>query len=412
LEECLVRSKVSVRSHRVVARRGLPPAACEKLESRRLLSASPAQESGGSLSETFLTSLPSAVLPGSRGTVGLRIENSGPGTAAGNFQLTLLASTDGTTAGAVETVKNITGTLDLPIKGHRDAAINFVYPSDLVAGTYKFVAVVSFDGTTTQTTEPYEQTVIAPAFVNLSAYFTQVPAFITIGHAPVTGLAVLLSNTGNVAARGDITINLYESPTQTLDASSILLQTFSPVQIDIAANGTRTLMLTQKQVPLSASTGDEFLIASLSSTTTVQDANSANSTIVAPFPTSFTTAQFTSVPENVTVGKTASVSLLVNNAEGAPVHGDVDISLYESPTPSLGSSASLLETFSNLPLNMPTNGAKTYNLSLQVPLTAELGTQFLVATLAPVPPLAATQTTQSTIVPQEGTMFIEPATTF
>lgn len=402
--------KVSALSHRPVARCGLPAGAFEKLEPRLLLSANPAQVSSATLSETFLTALPSAVLPGAGGTVGLRIENAGPGTAAGNFQLTLLASTDGTIAGAVETVKNVTGTLNLPIKGHRDVALNFVYPSDLPAGTYQFIAVVSFDGTTTQTNEPYEQTVIAPPFVNLSAYFTQVPAFITIGHKPVTGLAVLLSNTGNVAARGDITISLYESPTQTLDASSILLQTFSTQPINIAANDTRTLTLTQKQVPLSAVAGAEFLIASLSSSTTVQDTNAANSTIVAPFPTSFTTAQFTSVPENATVGKTASVSLLVNNAEGAPVRGDVDISLYESPTPTLGASASLLQTFSNLPLNMPTNGSKTYNLSLQVPLTAELGTQFLIATLTPVPPLAATQTTESTIVPQEGTTFLPPAT--
>jgi hypothetical protein len=364
----------------------------EKLESRVLLSAVAASSSVPFLTDTFLTQLPSAALPRAQGTVGLRITDDGPGPADGNFQISLLATTDGTIAGTVATVKTFTERLDLVGGGHSDSTIGFVYPSDLPAGTYQFIATVNFRGTVSQTHASYQQVTIAPPFVDLSAYFTQAPPFVTIDRIPPEGLALLVKNSGNKPATGKITVSVYESPTQTLGASPNLLETFSNVPIDIKANGIERVTLVQKKIPLTAVAGSQYLVAVLSSNTTP-----LQSTVAAPFPTSFSTAQFVALPGTITIGHSIAISLLVTNAQATAVRGRVNISLYQSTSSSLGSSSVLLQTFSNLPINIPVNGSQTYTLNLKVPPTADVGDHFLISTLSPIAPLAANQTTDSTI---------------
>lgn len=374
----------------------------ETLESRVLLSAVVAASSVPTLTDTFLTQLPAAALPAAKGTVGLRIANPGPGPANGNFQVSLLATTDGTIAGTVATVKTLTERLNLAVGGHSDSTIGFTYPSSLPAGTYQFVAVVDFGGAVSQTHASYQQVTIAPPFVDLSAYFTQAPAFVTIDRIPPEALSLLVNNLGNKRATGKITVRVYESPTQTLGASPNLLETFSNLPIDIEANGIERVTLVQKKIPLTAVSGDQYMVAVLSSTATAQQ-----STIAAPFPTSFSTAQFTAPPGTLTLEHTIPISVLVTNAQPNAVKGRINISLYQSPTSSVGASTGLLGTFSNLPINIPVNGTQTFTLNLKVPLTAVVGAQFLIASLTPVDPLAASQTTVSTISSLAAVTFVK-----
>jgi len=382
-------------------RQAVQPAISEKLESRRLLSASPAADALA----TLLTPLPASVLPGARGIANISVSDSGFGPVNGKAQITLLATTDGTLSGTVATVRAVTEQLHVTPGDFQRFALHFTYPTALPTGSYKFVATVNLGGAVSQTPSSDQGVVIAPAFVNLAAYFEQAPTSVLIGVAPAAPLSLVVNNSGNTVAKGRFTISLFESPTQTLGAGADLLQTFSNEPIRIAADATETLTLTEKKIPLSASTGDQYLIAVLNSTDAIPQAGASTITTDSASPTNFTTDQFTAVPTQPAVGRTVSVSLLVSNADGTPIHGDVDITLSQSATRSLGTAPTPLETFSDRPINIPVGGTQTYTLNLKVPLTATLGYQFLVASLTPIDPLAATRTTDSTVVAQGITAF-------
>jgi hypothetical protein len=393
------------RLDRGAASQKLRPAIFEKLESRRLLSGIPASANPPHPLTAYLTPLPASVLTNSRGIAGISISNPGPNRAVGKLQISLLATTDGTSATTVATVRTITQPLDLTVGSFQRFALHFTYPASLAAGSYKFIAAVDFDGAISQSPSSNQGVIIAPPFVNLAAYFAQTPTLYVIGRIPPPELSLAVSNSGNTLAKGNVSIGLYESPTQTLSDTSILIDTFSNMPISIGANATETLTLNQKKVPLGASTGSEFLIAVLNANNTRSQLRTSAINAVSTFPTIFTTVQFTSMPTQAAVGGTVSITLLVANGETAPVQGDVDISILQSPTPSLGAAPNLLETFSDRPINIPVNGTQTYTLNLKVPLTAIPGYQFLVATLTPVAPLAASRTTDATIVAQGITTF-------
>jgi hypothetical protein len=398
----LVAAKISVPFSCDAVRRRPRPPLFEALESRRLLSGVGAPSSTSGLVDTFLTTLPAAVLPGASGTVGLRIANLGPGAANGNFRISLLATTDGTIASTVATVKTVIEQLNLPVGGHADSTLGFTYPSSLASGTYQFIAVVNFAGAVSQTNASYQLVTIAPPFVHLSAYFTQAPPFATINRIPVEGLSMLVANSGNQRAAGKITVSLYESPTPTLGASPILLETFSNILINIRANGSERVTLVQKKIPRTAVIGDEYLIGVMNST-----AGRQQSTVAAPFPTSFSTAQFIALPGTITVGNTIPISVVVTNAQATAIKGRVNITVYQSPGSTVDPLTALLETFSNLPINIPANGTQTFTLNLKIPVGAALGNQFLLAALTPVAPLASNQNTDTTIASLAAITFVK-----
>jgi hypothetical protein len=391
------------RFHRCVVPQTLHPINIEQLESRRLLSAA---VSATPLA-AFLTPLPASALPGAKATARISVTNNGNNHDVGEAQISLLATTAGTIASAVGTVKMVTEHVDLAPGQFQRFAVGFIYPTDLPAGSYKFIASVTFDGAVSQSASTTGGVVIAPPFASLSAYFQQAPSQVMIGLTPAAPLSLVLSNAGNIPANGSLTISLFESPTQTLGSGSLLLDTFSSVPLSVAPNSTESVSLTEKKIPVTAATGEQYLIAVVNAKNTNPQIGTTNITATSTAPTNFTTLQFTALPSQATLGRAAPISLQIVNAETTRLQGDIDITFSQSATPN-GASPSPLETFSDRSINIPPGGTETYTLNLKAPSTTALGYQFLIASLSPVTPLVSNRITDATIVSQGITAFVEP----
>jgi hypothetical protein len=326
------------------------PATIEPLESRRLFSAISAVDSPLQTLRPFLAPLPNSVRAGANGTASLSVSNSSLSSVKGTAEITLLATTDGTTATTVATVRTVAAQIHLTaaqtIGSFQRFTLNFKYPSGLAAGRYQFLAEVNFGGAVLQAPVASQGVLIAAPFASLAANFTVAPTLLTVGRIPQNVLSLAVNNTGNVPVRGKVSVSVFASPTQTLGNSPDLLETFSNIPISIAANAGETVLLNQIKIPLETPIGDQYLIAVVNAHNTIPNLSTSVFNAVSPFPTTFTTAQFASVPAAVVIGKTVPFSLLVANAQTTAVNGRIDINLYQSPSRSLGGSSTLLETFS------------------------------------------------------------------
>ena len=241
------------------------------------------------LTGSFVGTLPASVLAGASGTAKLRITNAGAGRAKGNIRITLLASPDGTASDALATIKTFSESINLAAGGATTRTLTFKFPTGLAAGSYSLVAVIDSANTIPETNKlnnivsstPIQ---IAPPFVDLTGSFTKVPSAATTGRS--LSVSILVTNAGNKRATGRISIGLFESPTQELDESPNLLNTFSNRSISIAPGGRQTLVLTLK-LPPTTTTGSRFLIARLNSTNTVAESDTTNDTVVAATATTF-----------------------------------------------------------------------------------------------------------------------------
>ena len=119
---------------------------------------------------------------------------------------------------------------------------------------------------------------IEPPTIDLAATVSgAAPVRITPGHHG--SLLVKITNNGNVPATGPLTLRLYSSADQALDASDLLLMTISHFVRNLKVGKSITLRL-PFTAPAGKIGGSYFLIASASSTIQPKDTATADKTAV------------------------------------------------------------------------------------------------------------------------------------
>lgn len=195
------------------------------------------------------SSIPSSVVggqKGARGSVTVTVKNFGPFASAGPVTITVYGSTDGEVGGASAlTLGHVTKKLKLSSLQSKSLKIKVAVPAPPADADY-FLLATATGPTATGTSQVGQgllEVHVARPLVNLvSASATPPPVTLRPGHA--TRFALPVQNTGNVAAKGTITVDIFASTNGTLDASNaISLASGARVRISINAGATKMLKL-------------------------------------------------------------------------------------------------------------------------------------------------------------------------
>jgi hypothetical protein len=241
------------------------------------------------LTGALVSRVPTSAVEGTKQSVKVRITNNGPGKAQGTISVALLASTDGSISNFVGTLRSVQLKLNLAAHHSTTTTLSFTIPTGLTAGSYKLVAVIDSTNAIAETNKANNIVTssaiqISPAIIDLTGTLTSAPPAAVIGKR--FSAKVLVKDVGNSAAKGKMSISLYESATQSLGVSPTLLATFSTLPINIKANGHQLYTLSAKLSP-AAIAGDEYLVAVVNSGNTITESNSGNNVAPASSKTAF-----------------------------------------------------------------------------------------------------------------------------
>lgn len=239
---------------------------------------------GPDLTADVLTRLPGAVVGGAKGKVGVRITNKGnQPLGATPVAVTLYASPDGTLNGATS-IATQTKKLKLKVGKSKVYNIKFKYPSGIADGNYTIVAQADSTSAVNEGSEANNlgasatQVNIAAPFIDLAGTFAQeLPSGITSGSKQ--SVSVLVTNAGNVTAKGPVTLTL--SGVAGLTAPV----TFGSItkNLSLKANGGKKTLKLKFVVPQSPP-GTYTVSATVTSAGPVADTVPGNNTVVASTP--------------------------------------------------------------------------------------------------------------------------------
>lgn len=236
--------------------------------------------------------------------------------------------------------------------------------------------------------------------VDLSGTFTSTFPGSVVGG--VKGTATLkITNNGSGAVKQKVGVTLVATTDGTLENSVATIGT-TTVSLNLKGGKSQTAHLAFNY-PSGLAAGSYQIVAVIDSGNAVAETNKLNNFVVSPAITiapAFVdlTGTFSKVPTKATIGKSTSVSILVDNAGNSIAKGKVSIALYESATPSL-TGATLLGTFSNKAISIKGNGHETVTLAGKLPSTATAGTEYFVAVLNTTNSITESNTANNTVVP-------------
>ncbi len=238
------------------------------------------------------------------------------------------------------------------------------------------------------------------ATANLSGTYTSsFPVAVLPGAKATT--SVQITNTGSSTVRQKIAITLVATTDGTLENTVGTIGT-TTVFLHVKAGKSQTAHLKFKY-PSGLAAGSYQIVAVIDSGNAVAGTNKLTNFVVSPAITiapAFVdlTGTFKTVPKKASIGKSTSVSILVDNAGNSIAKGKISVAVYESSTPSL-TGATLLGTFSNLGISIKGGGHETLTSSTKVPSTATTGTNYLLAVLNTTNSITESNTANNTVVP-------------
>lgn len=237
--------------------------------------------------EITSSTLPSQILPGSKGVVTTVLTNLGNSVAKGKVDVEYFLSQDGTIdAGDIALGGIYNTTLSLAGGASKTFTFNAQVPAGAAAGDYQIL--VRVDGQN-QILESNETNNIAASgsTVQLSTPFTDlVPDFQTatlpsIGIPnDVLNFVVPIKNLGNVPATGKMDVKFYLSLDGTVSpGTDILLKTLNNVSVSVGPDG-QQIIKTSAAIPTSAQNGTYFVLADIDASNTIGESNNSNNTAV------------------------------------------------------------------------------------------------------------------------------------
>lgn len=248
--------------------------------------AQPQQLPASQLDIQFATDPVATVIGGKRGVLRFRITNNGSSRFTGPVSIDLYAgtssATDSTSIGNDTHVsQSIFSNVDLGVGRSKVVTVKYNYPTSLASGAYFLVASLQEMGLNVApaaTSSPATVQVSA-AEVDLAASFAaSQPLVVKTGR--MTSAVVIIQNLGNVTAVGTLGVNLYESRDGTLNTATDALMTGIAGRSIHIAPGHSIRVRVAFVAPANPAPGTYSLIAAISSSTQVADANAANDTAV------------------------------------------------------------------------------------------------------------------------------------
>lgn len=198
-------------------------------------------------------------------TATVRVTNAGNQPFSGNLPIAALISSTATPDDAAP-VLTLSPRLSLRPGQTRPVRITFVLPTSRPTGDYHLLFRVNQGNPVTEISNGNNLTAALPLrleqpFVDLSVSFRNPPATVTAGARRPTPFAVVLTNNGNVPARGSVLLELLRSATPALDASAATLLTSLTRRVSIAP-GRFAVVNVPLRLPAETLPGNDFLIAS------------------------------------------------------------------------------------------------------------------------------------------------------
>jgi uncharacterized delta-60 repeat protein len=248
---------------------------------------------GADLVSSLATSkIPSSVITGASGVVTLTVENEGSLSIKGSVPLTLYLSTSSIHSSGDHKLLSTKLAVSLAPGKSAKFTLKITFPKNIANGDYFILADLNATGsiselsTTNDDSSSSSTTEVAKPFVNLSvAYAKNPPSTITAGKtAPV---ALLITDTGNLAASGKITGKLIASTDGSIDSSDTTLSPFTmgvSLQPGKSVKLTIMLKLTSSLLPPESA----FLAAVLNYAGKQKDSNSLDNTVFSNTQLTFT----------------------------------------------------------------------------------------------------------------------------
>jgi hypothetical protein len=245
----------------------------EPLENRQLLSAN--------LVPAFAGHLPSAIAPSGVTHVNVRVVDSGTAPAAETMTVRLYASADASLDGS--DVLLGTAQRNINLKPHRGTQItlNVPTPTNLPDGQYELIAQV--DGASPIAVSK-KLVVFQNPFSDLAVQFGRLPSQPIEIDGPSAGhrsVGAKITNTGNITARGKVSVSFYLSTDTVLDSTDPLLTTVVNQSVALRPHASKAISF-RVAIPPGTAVGAYFLFAVLSPASGVTDSNPANNTAISP----------------------------------------------------------------------------------------------------------------------------------
>jgi len=204
----------------------------------------------------------------------------------------------------------------------------------------------------------------------------------------VKGAAVVtVTNTGNQAVSGPVTITLLASLDPNADGADTPLVVLSNKPVKLKPGKARRFR-TRFVVPQSLVDGNYFIVAKVEPGSGITDVGPLNDvsatampiTVAAPF--TDLTGQGPASPSGLTPGAAATIPVTVSNQGNVPARGTIAIQVLAAASATPSASDTTLANSANVKVNLKPSASKTFNVKAQVPSTLPAGTYTLLAVIS------------------------------
>jgi uncharacterized delta-60 repeat protein len=251
---------------------------------------------GVELSGTVTTAPPATVIGGAKGSISVAVANLGDVLASGAIDVTFYTSADQTLGSGDRAFATLPGKAvklkPLTLGGKaKTLKAKFVYPSDILDGTYYLLADVNSARTLTEL-NPNNNTAFTNSAVQINAPFVDLtgqalPGGLTFPAGKATTMPVTIANNGNIALKATVGLQIFLSSDTTLDVNDVALGTALPAKLSLKAQSSKATKV--KLTPPAGTEGNFFLFIVIDPTNQVPERNESNNLLESTLASQFTT---------------------------------------------------------------------------------------------------------------------------
>ncbi|GEM_PF-4269438 len=269
----------------------------EMLESRQLLSAD--------LASSFTTAVPTLIWPTGTTPITVHVTNVGSSAVRGQATVSLYASTDQTLDGGDTLLGSKAMSIGLAAGKGTNASLKVAHPDGLADGQYYILAQVLGDAAVADSNSANDVSAtstkvqIRDPFADLGPIVTKIPAkpvVISAGKTTTLSATIQIKNTGNTAAKGTITGNVYLSADPFPGAGDLLLSAIASRPVSIAPGKTASITISKKLTAGTAS-GIFRIVPQITFVGTPADDSTANNIAASTGTVTVTNAAVAAAPQ-------------------------------------------------------------------------------------------------------------------
>jgi uncharacterized membrane protein len=217
-----------------------------------------------------------SVIAGAKGTLKVRVTNSGTAPFSEPVVFDIYASVSGTVYTQDVAIGTLPKTIKLKPGKFTTVSVRYAIPQSTATGTYHLVAAAATGSTTAPALATAADAVaVAAATVDLSPTLVAAAAGVPIKPGKNGSVTVRITNSGNTQAVGAVTTTVYATTTGTVDATAVPIGSVPSRSVKIGPRKS-TGVTVRFTAPPSMAAGSYQLIAVISADTTPVDIGTDN----------------------------------------------------------------------------------------------------------------------------------------